>query len=153
MSTRSSDKVREVFVVQHSNVPTRVSARRSGVVLDENQDDVVDSFRVIRLTTEEVFLPHLLPIGLVSLAEDPVPEVKAEKPEVNKPSVKRARSSNTKCPVPSVLELISNTNCLSIICLFVEWAGVDVQLAETEEKIKGYLRVKLENVRREWFLI
>lgn len=40
---------------------------------------------------------------------------------------------------------------MSIIRDYVKRVRIDVQFADTEDKIRSYFRAKLENLRREWY--
>lgn len=58
-------------------------------------------------------------------------------------------SSGTTYPIASMSQSIYITDRLSIIFDFVERVSIDLQLADTEDEIRGYLRAKLEIPRRE----
>lgn len=45
------------------------------------------------------------------------------------------------------------TDRLSIIRDLVGRVGIDVQFAETEDEIRGYLKAKLKDLRREGFFL
>lgn len=47
-----------------------------------------------------------------------------------------------------MVQSISTTDHLSIIRDFVKRVGIDGQFADTEDEIRGYLKAKLENLRR-----
>lgn len=66
---------------------------------------------------------------------DTLPEAEVEKAEVEQPSTERAH--------------VSNTDRLSAIRNFMRPMDANVEVAETEKEIRGYLRAKLENARRE----
>lgn len=78
-----------------------------------------------------------------------MPEVEIEEFEVEQPYMKRAQPSSAPCPVAPVSQLIPTMDRLSIICELAEIGDVDVQSAETEEKVKIFLRAKLEIARCE----
>lgn len=71
MSARPLDEVHQISVAQYSNLLTRVSARRSQVEMDDDQDNVVDAPPDIYLTAAEFSLPLLSPNRPVSLVKDP----------------------------------------------------------------------------------
>lgn len=140
--------VLEVFTVPTLNSLTRVTARQFGIVDDDHTDSIVEAPCVTDFPTTEFSLPFLLPSKPVSIVAETFPEVGAAELEVEKPSVKRARSSGTTHSVASVLQSVSDTDCLSMIRDIVGRTGVDFDSAETEYEIRGFLRAKLENARR-----
>lgn len=89
----------------------------------------------------EFLLPLLQPSKAAFIVTD-------TRQEVKDPSAKQARLSNTAHPVASVSQPIYSTNRLSIISDFIGCVATDVEFAKMGEVIRGYLRAKLENVRR-----
>lgn len=75
--------------------------------------------------------------------------MKIKDPDVEKPPSDRARPSRTTHPVASVSQSISSPDRFSTIHDFVRRMGIDVELSETKEELRGYLEAKLENARRE----
>lgn len=110
---------------------------------------MAEAFRVVRLPTTELSLPHLLPSRTFSIVPDIRPEVKVEKSEVEETFATQARLSSTTHPDASASQSNANLDRLSIIRDYAKRVGLDVKSAETEEKLRGYLQANLENAHRE----
>lgn len=76
------------------------------------------------LPSAKLFLPPLQPSKPTFLNESSVPEVKVEEAGVEECSINRSRSSCATSPVASVPQMILTTDCLCIVCEFVEYSGL-----------------------------
>lgn len=79
---------------------------------------------------------------------DTLLEVEVVELEMQDPTAKRAHSSNSKHPVASIWQSISNTDSSSFKRDLVGSVDVDTKFVKTEDEIRGCLRDKVENVRR-----
>lgn len=96
----------------------------------------------------QFLLTLLMPSKSVSFMAETLPEVKAEKAKIEKPSAKRSRSFITICPVPSFSQSISSMHRLLIICKFVRCMIIDVHFADTDDNFLGYMQASLERSRQ-----
>lgn len=120
-SAPSSDKVFIVSVTgATSNTLVSISARSSWVVTDCDEDQFEDAPQVICLLEAEFSLPLLLTHNPTSLVVDVSSLVEVEKPDVDEPSVKRARSCCITHPIVSTSQSISTTGCEQIMRDFVK---------------------------------
>lgn len=88
--------------------------------------------RITRLPATDFSLPLLLPSKSVFFVTDTLSKVEVEKPEVEEPSAKQARSSGTTHPNATVTRSIFSPDRLSVLRNFVGHMGVDVEFLETE---------------------
>lgn len=115
----------------------------------ENQDIFVEAPQVICLPAAEFSLLFFLPYKTVSLVLVPMPKEEVEDLVVEESSMKRARSFTAMCLVASISQSISTTDRLLIILKLLRHVGTDLQFAQTEHEIRGYVQAKVENARRE----
>lgn len=136
----SSDEILKVPVTSAtSNTLVRIPASSSWVMSESDENRFVEAPQVICLPAAKCSFLLLLTHNITSLVVDASLEMEVEDPDLDKASTKRVHSRSIKHDLSSLTQSISKTNLLSIICDFVERVGIDFQLAETEEKIWGYL--------------
>lgn len=148
-SVWSSDEVQEGFAVPTLIALNRVPARHFWIVAEDYADVIVKTSCVLRLSATEFCLPLLLPPKPVSIVADTLPEQEIGNPDIEQPFAKQARLFSTTPPVVSVWPPTFIMDQLSIIRDFVGCMDNDVEFPETEKEVRGYLRAKSVNARRE----
>lgn len=148
VSACSTDAVQKVLAVPPLNALARGSIRQSCIKTGDSKNSVVEASRMIRLATINFSLQLLLPSKFVSLVAGILPEVEVEEPKIEEPFAKRARSCSTAHPVALVSYSTLSTDRLLVISNYVGHMVVAIQLAGTEEKVRGYMYAKLKKIRR-----